>query len=110
MLQAVPPGGDAYIAKRVLMDWSDADSTTILRNCRKALMDNGRVLVVEMLMPSGNEPSPTRSFDILMLLNQPGGRIRTEAEFRELFAGAGLRLTRVVATASPNSVLEGTLA
>jgi hypothetical protein len=107
MLRAVPAGGDAYIAKRVLMDWSDADSTTILRNCREAMTEDGKVLVIEMLMPSGNEPSPARSFDLLMLLNQPGGRIRTEAEFRELFAGAGLRLSRVVATASPNSILEG---
>lgn len=110
MLQTMPPGGDAYIAKRVLMDWSDRDSTTILRNCRDALTDKGKVLVVEMLMPSGNEPSPARSFDILMLLNQPGGRIRTEAEFRQLFARAGLRMTRVVATTSPNSILEGTRA
>lgn len=110
MLRAVPGGGDAYIAKRVLMDWNDADSITILRNCREAMTDDGKVLVVEMLMPPGNEPSPARSFDILMLLNQPGGRIRTEAEFRELFAGAGLRLSRVVATATPNSILEGTRA
>lgn len=110
MLQTVPAGGDAYIVKRVLMDWSDTDSTTILRACRTAMTDGGKVLVVEMLMPAGDEPSPARSFDILMLLNQPGGRIRTEAEFRELFAGAGLRLSRVVATASPNSILEGTRA
>ena len=110
MLRAVPAGGDAYIAKRVIMDWSDADSTTILRNCREAMTDDGRVIVVEMLMPSGDEPSPARSFDILMLLNQPGGRIRTEAEFRELFAQAGLRLSKVVATPSPNSILEGTRA
>lgn len=107
MLRAVPAGGDAYIVKRVLMDWSDEDSTTILRRCREAMSQSGKVLVVEMLMPSSNEPSPARSFDILMLLNQPGGRIRTETEFRELFAAAGLRLSRVIATASPNSILEG---
>src|SRR5437773_4391682 len=79
----------------------------ILRNCAAAMARGGRVLVVEMLMPAGNDPSPAKAFDILMLLNQPGGRIRTEAEFRELFAEAGLRLSRVVPTASPNSILEG---
>jgi hypothetical protein len=89
------------------MDWGDADSTTILRRCASAMKDGGRVLVVEMLMPTGNDPSPAKSFDILMLLNQPGGRIRTEREFRELFTGAGLRLSRIVSTSSPNSVLEG---
>ncbi|TMG60886.1 MAG: hypothetical protein E6H83_04795 [Chloroflexi bacterium] len=107
MLRAVPAGADAYLIKRVLMDWGDVDSTTILRNCAAAMARGGRVLVVEMLMPAGNDPSPAKAFDILMLLNQPGGRIRTEAEFRELFAEAGLRLSRVVPTASPNSILEG---
>lgn len=107
MLRAVPTGGDAYILKRVLMDWSDEDSATILSRCREAMSRDGKVLVIEMLMPSGNEPSPARSFDMLMLLNQPGGSIRTEADFRELFARAGLRLSRVVPTASPNSILEG---
>jgi len=63
--------------------------------------------VVEMLMGSPNDPGPGKPFDILMLLNQPGGRIRTEAEFRALFGAAGLRLTRVIPTASPNSILEG---
>jgi predicted O-methyltransferase YrrM len=107
MLRAVPDGADAYLIKRVLMDWGDADSTTILRRCASAMKDGGRVLVVEMLMPTGNDPSPAKSFDILMLLNQPGGRIRTEREFRDLFTGAGLRLSRIVSTSSPNSVLEG---
>lgn len=107
MLRAVPPGADAYIVKRVLMDWGDEDSTTILRRCREALPEDGRVLVIEMLMPAGSEPSPAKSFDILMLLNQPGGTIRTQAKFRELFAAAGLRLSKVVPTASPNSILEG---
>jgi len=104
MLRAVPVGADAYLIKRVLMDWSDADSTTILRHCAGAMAEGGKVLVVEMLMPMGNDPSPAKAFDILMLLNQPGGRIRTEGEFRELFTGAGLRLSSVVPTASPNSL------
>jgi predicted O-methyltransferase YrrM len=107
MLRAVPVGADAYLIKRVLMDWGDADSTTILRRCAEAMSEDGILLVVEMLMPSGNDPSPAKTFDILMLLNQPGGRIRTEEEFRELFNRAGLRLSRVVSTASPNSILEG---
>ena len=89
------------------MDWGDADSTTILRQCAGAMVEDGKVLVVEMLMPTGNDPSPAKPFDILMLLNQPGGRIRTEKEFRDLFTGAGLRLSKVLPTASPNSILEG---
>lgn len=107
MLRAVPEGADAYLIKRVLMDWGDADSATVLRQCARAMAEGGKVLVVEMLMPTGNDPSPAKPFDILMLLNQPGGRIRTEGEFHELFTGAGLRLSKVVPTTSPNSILEG---
>ena len=107
MLHAVPQRSDAYLIKRVLMDWGDADATIILRHCATAIPQDGKVLVVEMLMPQGNDPSPAKSFDILMLLNQPGGRIRTEEEFRELFGRAGLRLATVVPTGSPNTILEG---
>jgi hypothetical protein len=107
MLRAVPEGADAYLIKRVLMDWGDADSMTILRRCAGAMAEGGKVLIVEMLMPTGNDPSPAKPFDILMLLNQPGGRIRTEREFRALLTGAGLRLSKVVPTTSPNSIIEG---
>lgn len=106
MLASVPAGADAYLIKRVLMDWADDDATVLLRNCAAALPEQGKVIVVEMLMPDGNDPSLAKPFDILMLLNQ-SGRIRTETEFRNLFTAAGLRLTRIIPTASPNSILEG---
>jgi hypothetical protein len=106
ILRGVPEGADAYLLKRVLMDWGDAEATIILRHCANALRDGGKVLVVEMVMPAGNDPSPGKPFDILMLVNQPGGRVRTEVEFRELFVAAGLRLNRIVPTGVPHSVLE----
>jgi hypothetical protein len=107
MFHDVPLHADAYLIKRVLMDWGDEQATAILRNCATAMAENGKVLVVEMLLAPGNDPSPGKPFDILMLLNQPGGRIRTKAEFHQLFTASGLRLTRVLATASQNSILEG---
>jgi hypothetical protein len=107
MLQGVPGGADAYLVKRVLMDWGDEQAAEIVRNCAGAMRDGGKVLVVEMVLPPGNEPSPSKAFDLLMLLVHPGARIRTEAEFRDLFAAAGLRLTRIIPTASPNSIIEG---
>jgi hypothetical protein len=106
MLASVPAGADGYLIKRVLMDWADDDATVLLRNCAAAMAEQGKVIVVEMLMPAGNDHSPAKPFDILMLLSQPG-RIRTEAEFSELFTAAGLRLARIIPTASPNSILEG---
>lgn len=107
MLQGVPGGADAYLIKRVLMIWGDEPAIRVLRNCAEALPKDGKVLVVEMVLPPGNDPSPAKAFDLLMLLAHKGGRVRTEAEFRELFAAAGLRLARVIPTASPNSILEG---
>jgi hypothetical protein len=107
MLHGVPPGADAYILKRVLMIWGDKPAIQVLRHCATALPPAGRVVVVEMVMPTGNDPSPARSFDLLMLLAHEAGRVRTAAEFRELFAAAGLRLDRIIPTASPNSILEG---
>ncbi len=106
MLQGVPAGAGAYLVKRVLMDWSDEQAARILRNCAGAVAEDGKVLAVEMVLPPGNEHTPGKPFDVLMLLVHPGARIRTEAEFRDLFAAAGLRLTRVVPTPSPNSILE----
>ena len=106
MLQGVPPGADAYLIKRVLMDWGEEQAARILQNCAGALPEDGKVLAVEMVLPPGNEPSPGKAFDILMLLVHEGARIRTEAEFGDLFAAAGLRLTRVIPTPSPNSILE----
>ncbi len=106
MLQEVP-AADAYLIKRVIMDWGDEQAAAILRNCAASMTGKGKVLVVEMLMKPGNDPSPTKSFDLLMLLNQPGGQIRTEEQHRELFTVAGLHLTRVIPTQSPNYILEG---
>jgi hypothetical protein len=105
MLEAVPAGADAYVLKRVLMIWSDDEATQVLRNCAKVLPAHGKILVIEMILPSRNEPGAGTTFDVLMLLGH-GGRVRTEAEFRRLAAAAGLELARIVPTASPNRILE----
>jgi O-methyltransferase len=110
MLESVPAGADLYMIKRVLMIWGDDDAIQVLKNCAARLPPTGRVLVVEMVMPPLGERGPATTFDILMLLANKGGRIRTEAEFRELFARAGLKLDRLIPTGSPNVLLEGSLA
>lgn len=106
MLAHVPGGADLYFMKRVLMIWGDDAAIEVLAHCAKSLPPSGRVLAVEMVMPTDNEPSPAKSFDLLMLLANAGGRIRTEREFRDLFSAAGLRLVQLAPTASPNSLLE----
>jgi hypothetical protein len=107
MLQSVPTGGGLYVFKRVLLDWSDEGATKALMNCRDTMPPDGKILVIEPVVPEGNAPSASKSLDLIMLALQHGGRVRTEAEHRALFAAAGLELRQVIPTASPLSLLEG---
>jgi O-methyltransferase domain len=111
--KAVPEGGDVYFMKHILHDWTDEQATTILRNCRRAFdaqgKRNGKIVLLEFVVPPGNEPHPAKVIDIEMLFF-PGGRERMEQEWRDLFAGAGFRLNRIVATKSPFSVIEAVVA
>ncbi|MCI0353552.1 MAG: methyltransferase, partial [Acidobacteria bacterium] len=102
--QSVPAGGDAFVMKHIIHDWDDARALTILNNCRKA-SPKAKVLLLEAVLPAGDEPHFAKMLDLEML-NLPGGRERTEDEFRTLFAQAGYRLARVVPTKSPLSILE----
>jgi hypothetical protein len=104
--ESVPAGGDAYIMKHIIHDWDDERAATILGNCREAMAEGGRLLVVEMVIPEGDAPSPGKFLDLEMLLFMRSFE-RTEAEYRELFGSAGFELTRVVPTPSPYGVIEG---
>jgi SAM-dependent methyltransferase len=105
-LATIPDGADACILKSVIHDWDDRQATTILQNCGRAVGPGGRVLLAEMVIPPGNDPHAGKLLDLEMLV-MAGGRERTEAEFRDLLAAAGLRLARIVPTASPMCVIEG---
>ena len=102
---AVPGGGDAYIMKHIIHDWYDDKASLILGNIRKVLPKDGRVILVESVIPASNEPGLGKIIDLEMLV-MPGGKERTEQEFRELFEASGFTLTRVVPTQSPLSVIE----
>jgi hypothetical protein len=100
------PAGDAYLMKHIIHDWADDKSTTILRNCRAAANPRAKLILVEMVIPPGNGPSPGKLLDLEMLVIA-SGKERTEEEYAQLLAGAGWRLTRVVPTRSAASVVEG---
>jgi SAM-dependent methyltransferase len=104
-LDAVPTGADIYLMRHVLHDWRDEDAATILRNCRTAMRPGGRVVVVEAVVPAGNDPSFAKWMDLMMITY--GGKERNETEYRRLFSDAGYELTRVVPTRAGVSVLEG---
>ncbi len=106
MFSSVPAGADAYIMKHIIHDWPDDVCIEILKACRKAVNPGGKLLVVDNVILPGNDFAPGKFLDIQMLIF-PGGRERTEKEFRDLFAAAGWRLTRVIPTAVPESIVEG---
>jgi len=103
--EAVPKGADAYVLRHIIHDWDDQKSTQILRCCREAMAPGARVIVVESVIPPGDEPHPGKWLDIIMLA-VPGGRERTRAEYEALFKAAGLKLQRIVPTRSPVSIVE----
>jgi hypothetical protein len=102
--EGVPAGGDAYIMKYILHDWNDEQCVKILQNCRAAMNAKGRILVVDTVIPPGNDPSWGKLLDIQMLVI--GGRERTKKEFAGIFSQAGLKMTRVVPTRCPLSIVE----
>lgn len=104
---AVPEGGDAYFLKQVILNWSDDESVQILTNCRRAMQPGGRVLVAEQVLHLGIGNDTWGKFlDLQMLVTLRGGN-RTEREYCELFARAGLKVTRILPTQSIYSIIEG---
>ncbi|GLZ50155.1 methyltransferase [Actinomycetospora sp. NBRC 106375] len=102
--RAVPSGADRYVLSSVLHDWEDDDAVAILRVVREAMAPEAQVLVLETVLPEGDEPHVGKMLDVLMLA-LVGGRERTEREYAQLVARAGLRHVRTVSTAAPVSVL-----
>ena len=105
MFVSVPQGADAYMMKHIIHDWPDEDCVKLLKACRKAVNPGGRLLVIDNVIRPGNDFAPGKFLDLQMLIF-PGGRERTEQEFRQLFDAAGWRLTRVIPTAVPESIVE----
>jgi hypothetical protein len=73
----LPSGGDAYLLSLVIHDWEDAPAITLLEHCHGAMHEQGKLLLVEQVVPSGNDPSLSKLLDITMLV-EAGGRERTE--------------------------------
>ena len=102
---SVPRGGDAYILKWIVHDWEDEQAIALLRVCRAAMSTEATLLVIERILAPPNE-GPEGKFSDLNMLVLPGGRERTEDEYRDLFERAGLRLTRTVESDGGFAVIE----
>ncbi|MER8045850.1 methyltransferase [Streptomyces sp. NPDC094032] len=103
--EKVPEGGDLYTMKWVLHDWNDESSIEILKSVRRVMPEDGRLLVVDTVVPEGGDFSPSKIIDLNMMVLS-GGQERTAEEFRALLDAAGFTLTRILPTASPSSVIE----
>ncbi|MBI3839361.1 MAG: methyltransferase [Planctomycetia bacterium] len=103
---AIPAGADAYLMRHIIHDWNDEQSLKILRNVRRTIGPAGRLLLVESVIPPGNDPSFAKLLDLNMLVI-PGGKERTETEYRELYLTAGFRLSGITPTWADVSVIEG---
>ncbi len=104
--ESVPAGADAYLMRHIIHDWDDEKSITILKNIAAVIKPEGRLLVIEGVIPPGNEPNFGKLLDLTML-TIPGGKERTQQEYRELFAAGGFQLTRIVPTAAEVCIIEG---
>jgi hypothetical protein len=104
--KAVPAGADAYVMRHIIHDWNDEQCRTILKNIHSVMPAHGKLLVIESVIPPGNDPFGGKLLDLVMLLI-PGGKERTAEEYRKLFASAGFILSRIVPTPGEISVIEG---
>lgn len=102
---AVPAGGDVYILSWVIHDWDDDLAVQILDNCRRVMGPAARLLLVEQVIPLGNDNSLSKLYDLHMLA-VAGGRERREDEYAELLSASGLQLTRCIPTNGPRSLVE----
>ncbi|MER7694794.1 methyltransferase [Streptomyces sp. NPDC097610] len=105
--QSVPTGVDIYIVKQILHDWTDDECRQILHNIAKAAAPGARVLIIEMVVPDGDIPHPSKTIDLVMM-GMLTGKERSREEFRSLLSEAGMMLDQVVETPG-YSVLETTV-
>jgi hypothetical protein len=103
--EAVPSGCRAYLMKNVIHDWDDERARRILLNCRRAIPDDGALLLVEYCLGGENTPSTGKAVDILMLA-LTGGKERTLKEHCELLASAGFRLNQTIPLCNAVLILE----
>jgi hypothetical protein len=103
--ESVPVGGDAYILKHTLHDFSEPQCLAVLKNIRDAISADGTLFVIEYVLPGNNTRHIGNVFDLWLMLIL-GAKERTSAQYSELLASAGFKLTRVVPTSSPVSIIE----
>jgi ubiquinone/menaquinone biosynthesis C-methylase UbiE len=103
--ETIPAGADVYTIRHIIHDWQDGECIRILGNVRKAMKPGSKLLVLEAVIPEGNDPHFSKMADMAMMI-WPNGTERTAAEYRSLLAASGFELAGITPTQSPISVIE----
>jgi len=104
--ESSPVGAGIYLLKNILHNWSNEDCIRILKNIKNVLPDNGKILIIEMVIEEDNKPSFGKLLDIQMMVFMNKGKERTRKEYEALLSMAGLQIDRIIPTISPLSVIE----
>jgi len=104
--ETIPAGADAYHFRHIIHDWTDEQCAHILGHTRKVIPANGKLLISDCVVPAGNAPCCSKDLDMVMLAF-PGGKERTEEEFRSLLEASGFELKSITRTATAICVVEG---
>jgi hypothetical protein len=97
--------GDTYVLSRILHDWDDERALSILNSLRSSMPKQGRLLILEMVVPEDGKPHPSKMFDIAMMVLF-GGLERTQREFADLLRSASFHLAATIPTTGPTVILE----
>lgn len=103
--EKVEPKADCLIIKYVLHNWNDEACLKILQNCRKSINENGKLLIMTMIIEDGEEQVFEKSLDIVMQLLL-GAKERTQKEYEELLAKSSFKLNRIISSNCPLKIIE----
>jgi len=115
VFEKVPSGADAIVMKYFLSAWNDEDAGKILARCREALPDQGKIVLLQSIVPDVGEPTVCPDgimpglFAVQIRSAVPGGVWRTLKQYKEIFANNGFKLDRVVHTSTNLSAMEFSL-
>ncbi|MEL7145521.1 MAG: methyltransferase [Bacteroidota bacterium] len=101
----VEPSADCYIIKYVLHNWTDEACLKIMENCRQSITDNGRVLIMDILIKEDEPQVTEKSMDLVMLMVL-GAKERTREQFEELLTKTSFKINRIIPTKTPLSIIE----
>jgi len=106
LFESIPPGGDMYFLKSIIHNLSDNQCIHLLKDIKKVLPENGKILIFEPIIENNNRYSFAKLYDIQMLVGRSGGKERTKEEFKAIISTADLKLNRIIQTAAPFSIIE----